>query len=204
PAVSPSVQTRPTSATASSENSSGSWQSRLKERARYLILLAQLNPVPVIIGAIILALLILLLMFQRRRLKATRRVRVTPELKQSRPEAITATPAARAATVPDTAATTAAVAAATSPARVQESDGAHHARVTAVAEQVKNVVAGGDYDESVIGSGDRETRQLVGAELLSALVGRNIQRRERARAAFMNHGYFDDATRDLRTAEAPV
>jgi len=40
--------------------------------------------------------------------------------------------------------------------------------------------------------------------LLSALVGRNLQRRERARAAFMNHGYFDDATRDLRIADAPV
>ena len=64
-------------------------------------------------------------------------------------------------------------------------------------------MAGGDYDKSIIASDDRYTRQLVGAELLSALVGRNLQRRERARAAFMNHGYFDDATRDLRIAESP-
>lgn len=212
PTVSPSVQTTPTNAAASSENSSISWQSRLKERARYLILLAQLNPVPVVVGAIILALLILLFMFQRRRLKATRRVRVTRgEATKTPSGAITATPAAKAATLANVAATTAAVAAATSTAPVQESEPApiapdrgHHARVTAVAEQVKNVIAGGDYEESVIGSGDRETRQLVGAELLSALVGRNLQRRERARAVFMNHGYFDDATRDLRTAEAPV
>jgi HEAT repeat protein len=63
-------------------------------------------------------------------------------------------------------------------------------------------MAGGDYDESIIGSEDRDTRLLVGAELSSALVGRNLQRRERARAAFMKHGYFDDATRDLRTAES--
>src|SRR3954465_6245477 len=41
---------------------------------------------------------------------------------------------------------------------------------------------------------------MVGAELLSAMVGRNTERRERARAAFMKHGYFDDATRDLRVA----
>jgi hypothetical protein len=64
-------------------------------------------------------------------------------------------------------------------------------------------MAGGDYDESVVASADSETRQLVGAELLSALVGRNLQRRERARAAFMKHGYFDDAARDLRIAESP-
>ncbi|MDX6574519.1 MAG: hypothetical protein QOE96_472 [Blastocatellia bacterium] len=62
---------------------------------------------------------------------------------------------------------------------------------------------GGEYDQSVIGSDDRETRQLVGAELLSAIVGRNPARREHARAAFMKHGYFDDATRDLRIADSP-
>src|SRR5207253_7140391 len=56
---------------------------------------------------------------------------------------------------------------------------------------------------SVIASDDPDTRQLVGAELLSALVGRNADRRERARATFMQHGYFDDATRDLRVAESP-
>ena len=62
-------------------------------------------------------------------------------------------------------------------------------------------MAGGDYDQNVIGSDDRETRQLVGAELLAALVGRSVPRRERARS-FMKHGYFDDATHDLRIAES--
>ena len=75
--------------------------------------------------------------------------------------------------------------------------------MTRASEEVKTLMAGGDYDKSIIASDDRYTRQLVGAELLSALVGRNLQRRERARAAFMNHGYFDDATRDLRIAESP-
>jgi hypothetical protein len=81
--------------------------------------------------------------------------------------------------------------------------GRRHERADGVSDELKKLMAGGDYDESVLASDDRETRQLVGAELLSALVGRNLQRRERARAAFMKHGYFDDATRDLRVAESP-
>src|SRR5262249_56625011 len=75
-------------------------------------------------------------------------------------------------------------------------------RVEHVSDEVKKLMAGGDYDEKILASDDRETRQMVGAELLSALVGRNLQRRERARAAFMKHGYFDDATRDLRIADS--
>src|SRR5204863_5804058 len=82
------------------------------------------------------------------------------------------------------------------------SDEPRRERVTRVAEEAKNLLAGGGYDESVIGSDDGETRQLVGAELLSAIVGRNAQRREYAREAFMKHGYFDDATRDLRIADS--
>jgi hypothetical protein len=74
--------------------------------------------------------------------------------------------------------------------------------VTQISDAVKNLTDGGGYDESIIGSDDPETRQLVGAELLAAIVGRNDQRREHARAAFMKHGYFDDATRDLRTADS--
>jgi hypothetical protein len=76
-------------------------------------------------------------------------------------------------------------------------------RAEGVSDELKKLMAGGNYNENVLSSDDRETRQLVGAELLSALVGRNLQRRERARAAFMKHGYFDDATRDLRVAESP-
>src|SRR5260370_6630226 len=117
PTVSPSVQTTPTNAAASSENSSISWQSRLKERARSLILFAQLNPDPVVVEAIILALLILLFMFQRRRLKATRRVRVTRSEATKTPSgAITATPAAKAAPPAKVGAKTAAVAGGTATA----------------------------------------------------------------------------------------
>ena len=191
----------------------------MKERARYWILLAQLNPIPVVIGAVILALFVLFL-FQRRRLKGTRRVRTSrSELKKAKAIADAASVHAReskAEAIADLAApatVAAAVATSVRPAEKAEPaiqtspavpDSARQARVANVAEQVKNVMAGEDYDPSLIGSDDRETRQLVGAELLSALVGRNLQRRERARAAFMNHGYFDDATRDLRIADAPV
>ena len=75
-------------------------------------------------------------------------------------------------------------------------------RVNQVAAEARKLFEGAEYDEALIGSEDRDTRRLVGAELLSALVGRNAERRERAREAFMKHGYFDDATRDLRVAES--
>jgi hypothetical protein len=82
------------------------------------------------------------------------------------------------------------------------SDDPRRERVSRASEEAKKLFNGESYDESVIGSEDREMRRLVGAELASALVGRNADRRDRAREAFMKHGYFDDATRDLRTAES--
>lgn len=218
--TSPATQQSVATTAASSETTATSWQSRLKERARYWILLAQLNPIPVAVGAAILALSILLFLFQRRRPKGTRRVRAgRSEPTQPKSEAASASvqaSEAKAETIARVATPTTAVAAAvaTSVEPVAEAepaaapsivpDSARQTRLATVAEQVKNVMAGDEYDQSVIGSDDRETRQLVGAELLSALVGRNLQRREHARTAFMNHGYFDDATRDLRIAEAPV
>ena len=47
-----------------------------------------------------------------------------------------------------------------------------------------------------------EDYAVIGDLHTVALVGRNVERRERARDAFMKHGYFDDATRDLRVAES--
>ena len=81
-------------------------------------------------------------------------------------------------------------------------DPARQTKAAAVAEQIKRAMAGEDYDANVVGSEDGETRRLVSAELLSALVGRSEPRRARAREVFMQHGYFDDATRDLRIAES--
>lgn len=188
-----------------------------KDRARYWILLAQLNPVPVGIGAAVLLLLIGLLVLQRRRAKGTRRVRPRKEPKKTAPvveaakaastspEAEVAAPSESGASMLGATAAASSLAAASAgnePAPAPIASGDRHERVARVSEEVKKVMAGGEYDEGIVGSDDRETRQLVGAELLSALVGRNMQRRERARAVFMKHGYFDDATRDLRIAES--
>jgi hypothetical protein len=88
------------------------------------------------------------------------------------------------------------------PPVVAPSDNGRKERVSRATEEANKVFAGEPYDESVVGSEDRETRRMVGAELLSAMVGRNSERRDRARAAFMKHGYFDDATRDLRVSSS--
>lgn len=186
----------------------------MKQRARYWILLAQLNPIPVGIGVAVLLLLIGLLIMQRRRAKTLRRNRSRKSPIKSAvlaaekvsPVAVEPQPVEPLQTGAELAGATAAVAAVTTeppPQPAPPATDAQHERVTRASEEVKTLMAGGDYDKSIIASDDRYTRQLVGAELLSALVGRNLQRRERARAAFMNHGYFDDATRDLRIAESP-
>lgn len=205
----------PTATVSSSQpTAQGTTWNNLKQRARYWILLAQLNPVPVGIGVAVLLLLIGLVVMQRRRAKTTRRVRsrtatrkteVTAQIERSATAATIETvepveDSAELAGITAVAAESATEPPAAKPAAPAD---AQHERVTRASEEVKKLMTGGDYDESIIASEDRYTRQLVGAELLSALVGRNLQRRERARAAFMNHGYFDDATRDLRIAESP-
>lgn len=198
------------------------WWSRMKERGHYWLLLAQLNPIPVAVGAAILILIMGLLLVQRRRAKATKRVKAsTVETRKPGSEPTSETPVApRTEPTPPMAAEIPLVAAAavpfTAPEIVSEApvpvvpipsaapvvDDVRRDRVNQVAAEAKKLFDGGDYDATIIGSEDRDTRRLVGAELLSALVGRNPERRERARAAFMKHGYFDDATRDLRVAES--
>jgi hypothetical protein len=184
--------------------------------------LAQLNPVPVITGAVVLLLLLALFFFQRRRAKSSRRVRSTiiksttskttadggsSVQSTTQPKSAEVAPiVGAAAVVPGV------IAAASKPAAATEeaAPGANplpigdprRERIAQVSEEAKKLVNGETYDESIIGSDDRETRQLVGSELLSAIVGRNVARREHARAAFIKHGYFDDATRDLRISDS--
>jgi HEAT repeat protein len=207
----------PNTTSASTQNSSpvspaqGDFWARTKERAHYWILLAQLNPIPVAVGAIVLLLIIGLLLFQRRRARATRRVKRSTK----KPEASTSSGAKTAAVAAEAAANNNATTNAIADVPVEvapvvpvvtssaSSDEGRRERVNRVADEAKKVFAGDQYDESTIGSDDHETRRLVGAELASALVGRDAERRNRARAAFMKHGYFDDATRDLRVAESP-
>jgi len=183
---------------------------RAKEGGRYWLLLAQLNPIPVAIGAAILVLIIVLLLMQRRRAKATRRVKTVTKSSSKTAAVPAATSVADA--VPVVAAVTAAepdnkgeevtetTRLADVPPVITAGENGRKERVSRAAEEANKVFAGQPYDESILGSDDRETRRMVSAELLSAMVGRNTERRERARAAFMKHGYFDDATRDLRVA----
>lgn len=191
----------------------------MKARAHYWWLLAQLNPIPVITGALILLAIIALLLFQRRRAKATRRVKVTKSdtskesIRSSEKSASPVAESSVAASAVEAAAlstpkASAAEAVKVAPAPVvavspsTPADDGRRERVTQTSAEAKKVFDGEPYDESIIGSDDPETRRLVGAELLSAMVGRNVDRRDRAREAFMRHGYFDDATRDLRIAQS--
>ena len=208
-AASPASSASPSPAAAPVIARSDFW-TRAKERGHYWLLLAQLNPVPVAIGAAILVLLIALLFMQRRRAKATRRVKTVS--KPTSKAAVTSP----AKSVENTVPVVAAVAAAAPESKADEvtettrlapvppvvavSENGRKERVNRAAEEANKVFSGQPYDESILGSEDRETRRMVGAELLSAMVGRNTERRDRARAAFMKHGYFDDATRDLRVA----
>jgi hypothetical protein len=196
---------------------------RAKQRGHYWLLLAQLNPIPVALGAMLLVFIIMLVLFQRRRARSTRRPKTVTK---STPTAVAAAGgvaasnetetalSAETATVvaavqsggsespayPVAAAATVPVSAAVPPASGSET--VRRERVNRAGEEVKKVLAGDRYDENFVGSEDPETRRLVGAELLSALVSRNATRRQHARAAFMKHGYFEDATRDLRVADS--
>jgi hypothetical protein len=225
PAAAQSPANQPPAAT-TSQPRQDRW-GQMKERVNYWILLAQLNPIPVATGVGLLLLLLGLFLI-RRRAKSTRRRR--PSKKSAKAATmndatVSVQPVAESASAHVVAPVVSAVlptplVAATPrpeearhdvevktpmPAAAVSSlplNDPHRERVTRVAEEAKKLMTGGSYDESIIGSDDAETRQLVGAELLSAIVGRNVLRREFARDAFLKHGYFDDATRDLRIAES--
>jgi len=224
PAQKPSIATSnspvPSPSTLAAAPREDFW-TRMKERAHYWLLLAQLNPIPVAAGTLILLLIIALLLMQRRRAKSTRRVRSVTTSQAAATTATSEPVATKHSSIPVEAVAAATGAAVVSSAAedkegkyettpvvaapmpmVAAADDGRRERVSRVADEAKKVFSGDAYDESLIGSDDKETRRLVGAELLSALVGRNPERRERARAAFMKHGYFDDATRDLRVAES--
>ena len=198
----------------------------MKERVNYWILLAQLNPIPVAVGVALLLLLFGFFLLRRRRSKSPRRTRPVRKAVKTpaKPAAATSAPPvteSESAPIPApvvAAAVAAPLAVASSPPATEAPEvdrvptpvpvaipsadpgQPRRERIVQVTAAVKNLMNGGSYEEGIIGSDDPETRQLVGAELMAAIVGRNDQRREYARAAFMKHGYFDDATRDLRTA----
>ena len=70
--------------------------------------------------------------------------------------------------------------------------------------EIKKLLSGGTYDESIVDPKESAARQLVAARLLEALGGRDSVQHDHARRAFMNHGYFDETTRQLRTGDSPA
>ncbi len=73
-----------------------------------------------------------------------------------------------------------------------------------VQEETKHLLAGESYDKAIFSAADPTMRQMVAAELLSALAGRNPARRQRAGAAFIEHGYFNETAHDLHFSIAPA
>jgi HEAT repeat protein len=90
------------------------------------------------------------------------------------------------------------------PAPVTEIEPAFAPEPERVQEETHSLLEGEEYDRAVVGSRDAMARQMIAAELLSALAGRNLLRRERAGTAFVEHGYYDETARDLREADAPA
>src|SRR5256714_1924922 len=70
--------------------------------------------------------------------------------------------------------------------------------------ETRHLLEGEHYERAVVGTSDSMARQMIAAELLSALAGRNPERRDRARDAFVENGYFDETAHDLHEAEAPA
>jgi len=69
--------------------------------------------------------------------------------------------------------------------------------------EVNNLLAGYDYDAGVINSSDAMTRQQVSTQLLTALTSGKANQHERARSAFVGHGFFSEAATQLRSADSP-
>lgn len=74
----------------------------------------------------------------------------------------------------------------------------------AVQEETSKLLAGEDYDQGLSAVTDPLARQIIASELLSALAGRNLERRARAYVAFVEYGYFNETSRELHEAEAPA
>ncbi len=68
--------------------------------------------------------------------------------------------------------------------------------------EVNKLLSGSAYDANVIDANDLTTRDLIGRKLRAALTGSNPEHFDAARRAFLNHGYFEDTTRQLRNAES--
>ncbi|HEY0319401.1 MAG TPA: HEAT repeat domain-containing protein [Pyrinomonadaceae bacterium] len=178
----------------------------------------QENWLPLLIGLLVLIAIGLLLASRSRADRSE--ARETEQLQDKKQEPIKAKPASRTGAAIAGAAAGAATAAAVTkeppakttpakePAKAEDVKGIEPVAPTIgmehIGAEVKNLLEGKDYDKAVIGSMNPETRQIVSTEILAALASRNPERQQRARQAFTQHGFFDEATQRLRTADAPA
>ena len=72
------------------------------------------------------------------------------------------------------------------------------------AAELNNLLSGREYDASVLDCNDPVKRQVISAQLLAALAGRNSDEQDRAKRAFLAHGYANDAIAELRSADSPA
>jgi hypothetical protein len=188
---------------------SGDWRSR----SNHLALMARLNWIPIAIGVLVALLLIAVLLSRRAKARHRRDIVSLPRKLKKKEDAATSPSRAPSAARTEQLSEITPVKAAAPEASSLKSDVPAVIPTAEVAPRQRIDVAGAQAEASSMLTGskhqtpatvDTSAREVIATELLSALAGRNPERRDRAREAFIQSGYFDDATRDLRVAEAPA
>jgi hypothetical protein len=68
--------------------------------------------------------------------------------------------------------------------------------------EIGKLLAGEEYAPEVFDCSDLEIRKFVGASLLASFNNGLTEAASRAQAAYLEHGYFDDTTRELRSSNS--
>lgn len=208
------------SAAANPQNSSDSWLGTgdWRTRLKFYGEMARLNWLPLVIGLLVLFLIVALLLSRRARTRRRKDLVTLPRRLGKKDASVAAVKAASVATAPATeqisefktvkgsAASPGTTSGSALPAtsRAARPIVPENVDVALVQAEATSMLAGAKYDNNITSTVDSGARDVIATELLSALAGRNPERQERAREAFIKSGYFDDATRDLRVAEAPA
>ena len=211
-------------ATASQQNQNDSWLGTgdWRTRLKFYGEMARLNWLPLVIGLFLVLLIVVLLLSRRSKSRRRRDIVTLPKkLAKSEGAAVKAKPIGasteRIAGIKSQTASPAITSSPQSESRDRIATGPpvpppvsapplvqKKVDVARVQAEANSMLSGATYDNHITGTVDSGAREVIATELLSALAGRNPERRERAREAFIKSGYFDDATRDLRVAEAPA
>jgi|GEM_PF-467204 len=70
--------------------------------------------------------------------------------------------------------------------------------------ELQKLLSGNTFDVNIIDAADIASRQMIASSLLAVLAGYNFDEHDYAREAFLDYGYFDETTRELRAAESPA